>query len=480
MIYLVPEISLTEQIINKFFQTFGPERIAIIHSQIKKEEKLYYWKKIRDKKIDIIVGARSAVFAPVRDLGLIIVDEESDPSYKSNSTPRYNARQVAFIRAQKEKALMLMGTATPSIETFYFAKKGNFHLFELKSRYNKKPLPEFNVIDLSMDEGFSKKVPISETLIRQINQALSQKQQVILFLNRRGFSHFVFCRNCGFFYTCPHCNVSLRYHKGDKLICHWCGYTRKAGKTCEQCGQDYLVHGGAGTQKIESVIARVFPKYHISRLDTDAVRKKGKLKEIISQFESGDIHLLTGTQMLSKGHNFPDVTLVGILFIDELLNFPDFRNTENAFQLIVQVAGRAGRDKWPGQVYIQTFLPDHYAIKYAVNYDFLSFYKTELGLRKDLNFPPFCRLIKLTLEGKHEETVQNRAGEIYQKLKSFDTDAQLLGPIPSPLYRVKGKYRFQILIKTTSPASIKERIRHLNFMDRDVHLIIDVDPYSLL
>lgn len=480
----MPEISLTEQIIRKFYENFSSEKIAIIHSKIRKEEKLYYWHKIINNEIDIIIGARSAIFAPANNLGLIIVDEESDPSYKSGATPRYNARQVAFVRARNEKSLLVMGTATPSIETYYFAQKGKFKLFTLKERYNKQPLPEFNLIDLKEEPSFSKKFPLSEKLINEINNVLNKNEQVILFLNRRGFANYILCRNCGYVFTCPQCSISLTYHRvGNRLVCHYCGYTKGLKEQCEKCGSIDLTHGGAGTQKIQSLIEKIFSKYKVSRLDTDAVRKKGELSEIITKFESGDINLLTGTQMLSKGLNFPYVTFVGILFIDELLNLPDFRAAENTFTLIVQVSGRAGRENLPGKVFIQTFIPEHYAIKYASEYNFDGFYQYELKLRKQLYYPPFCRLIKITFEGKNIESVKKVSNRIAQylnkELKQIEK-TQILGPIPAPLAKIKGKFRYQILVKTYAIKNVKEYLTKIPVQERNVHIIIDVDPCSLL
>ncbi len=377
-----------------------------------------------------------------------------------------------------------MGTATPSIETYYFAQKGKFKLFTIKERYNKQPLPKFDLIDLKEEPTFSKKFPISEKLVKEINEVLSRKEQVILFLNRRGFSNYILCRNCGYVFTCPQCNISLTYHKiGSKLVCHYCGYTRSLPEKCDKCGIIDLSYRGAGTQKIESLLEKIFPEYKISRLDTDAVRKKGKLTKIITDFESGAINLIAGTQMISKGLNFPYVTLVGILFIDELLNLPDFRASENTFNLIVQVSGRAGREKLPGKVVIQTFIPEHYAIKYASEYNFEEFYKYELKLRKQLYYPPFCRLIKITFEGKNNKSVNDVARKIFsnlnQKLGNREK-TKILGPIPAPIARIKGKYRYQILIKTDSIKNIKNYLHLLPVQLKNVHIIIDVEPYSLL
>lgn len=470
--------------IKKFYENFGSEYIAVIHSRIRKEEKLYWWHKIIKGEANIVLGARSAVFAPFKNLGLIILDEESDPSYKSNSTPRYNARQVAFIRAKNENAVLVMGTATPSVETFYFAKEGKIKLFTLKERYMKRPLPYFSIIDLKNEKNFSKNMPLSQKLIEEIDNNLKKNEQVILFINRRGFSNYIICKNCGYVFKCPHCNISLTYHKvGLKLLCHYCGFTRNVPDKCERCGSINLLHRGAGTQKIENVLKKIFKDCNITRMDTDSTRRKGKISEIIRDFEEGKINIITGTQLISKGLNFPYVTLVGILFIDEILNIPDFRASENVFTHIIQVSGRAGRGELPGRVLIQTFIPDNYAIKFATEYNYEKFYEYEIELRKKLNYPPFCRLVKIIFEGKKNENVQLVSNEIknfIQKNLENLENIELLGPIPAPIAKLKGKFRYQILLKVKRISDVKKLLTEIPVSQKNVHIIIDVDPYSLL
>ena len=430
-----------------------------------------------------MVGARSAIFAPLNMLGLIIVDEENDSSYKSSQTPRYHARQVAFKRAKYEKALLVMGSAAPSVETYYYALKGIFKLFVLHERFNKNPLPEFHVIDLKESEGFTKKYPLTKELIQKVDENLKNNQQVILFLNRRGFSIYVICQDCGYVFSCEKCNISLKYHKTtEQLICHYCGYKKAYPSKCEKCNSTNFLQSGSGTQKIEYILNEIFNDKIISRLDIDVSRKKGQLKEIISNFEKNNINILTGTQIISKGLNFPNVTLVGILFIDDLLNLSDFRASENVFDLIIQVSGRAGRDKLVGQVVIQTYVPEHFSIKHATEYQFKEFYKEELELRKELNYPPFCRLVKITLEGKDLDMVIKTSQDIHTGLTNSinNETVELLGPISSPISKIKNKFRYQILIKTGKLNYIREALEKFNRRYKSVNVIIDVDPISLL
>lgn len=376
-----------------------------------------------------------------------------------------------------------MGSATPSVETYYYAMENKFKLFKLMERFNKNPLPKFQVIDLKEIEGFSKKYPITEILINKINHNLSRGQQVLLFLNRRGFSNYIVCQDCGAVFNCEKCNISLTYHKtSDNLICHYCGFKKPYQRKCEKCGSVNLSDKGAGTQKIENILKEVFTDKTISRLDLDVSRKKGKLKEIISDFENNNINILTGTQIISKGLNFPNVTLVGILFIDDILNLPDFRASENVFDLIVQVSGRAGRDKLIGEVLIQSYVPEHFSIKCATSYKFKQFYQEELKLRKQLNYPPFCRLVKITFEDINLKAVIDTSEDVYKIIKKYliDPQVELLGPISSPLSKIKNKFRYQILIKSKKMSSIKDALQQIKRRYKTVNVIIDVDPISLL
>ncbi len=464
------------------YATFGKDRVAIIHSYIKKEEKLYYWKKISENKIDVVLGARSAVFAPLKKLRLIIVDEENDSSYKSSNEPRYNARQVAYIRAKLNNALLIYGTATPSVEFYYQIKRKKFKVFYLNERFNKNPLPEFTIIDLKKDSSFNRKYPISTLLYEKIKKVLENREQVLLFLNRRGFSNYVFCKRCGYTFMCEKCNISLTYHKkNNKLICHYCGYNEILPEKCPKCNSINLEFVGAGTEKIEIILKKLFPDAKVERLDTDIARRKGKLKDILSRFENKEIDILTGTQIIARGLNFPYVTLVGILFVDELLNLPDFRAAEYTFNLIAQVAGRAGRDKLPGEVYIQTYLPEHYAIKSAVTYNFNLFYEEELKIRKELNYPPFVRLIKIVFSSENLDNVKNIAKEIYDNIKKWDiSNCEVLGPFPAPLGKIDKKYRYHILIKIKKLRDIQHLLHTLPHRKKGVLIAIDVDPISLL
>ncbi len=482
VIYLVPEISLTEQVIKKIYTNFDVNKVAVIHSNIKKEEKLYYLTKMVNNEIDIVLGARSAIFSPLKKLGLIIVDEENDSSYKSSTAPRYNARQIAFIRSKIDNALLIFGTATPSVELYYQAKLKKIKVFYLKERFNGSPLPEFNIIDLRKDTNFSKKYPISSLITEKINETIKKKEQVLMFINRRGFANYVFCKNCGYVITCKNCNISLTYHKkSNNLECHYCGHTEKLPNICPKCNSINLNFAGAGTEKIETLLKDIFSNYVIERLDTDITKKKGRLSEILKNFESGKIDILTGTQIISRGLNFPFVSLAVILFIDDLLNLPDFRTAENVFNLIVQVAGRAGRAEIPGEVYLQTFLPNHYAIKFATNYQFNMFYEKELKLRKSLNYPPFTRLIKITFSGENLENVIKISKKIGNEIKEANNNKfEILGPTQAPISKLHKKFRYHILIKINKIFSINKYLHKLPHKVNNVLISIDIDPISLL
>ncbi|MBU1076101.1 MAG: primosomal protein N', partial [Spirochaetes bacterium] len=365
----------------------------------------------------------------------------------------------------------------------YAAIQNKFKLFKLMERYNKNPLPKFQIIDLKNEEGFSKKYPVTETMIRKINDNINKNEQVLLFLNRRGFSNYMVCQECGSVINCEKCNISLTYHKATgEMICHYCGSKKPYYSKCDKCGSENLSDKGAGTQKIEDLLKNIFTDKNIARLDLDVSRKKGKLHEIIRDFENNSINILTGTQIISRGLNFPNVTLVGILYIDDILNLPDFRAAENVFDLIVQVSGRAGRDKLIGEVIIQTFLPDHFSIKHAVQYNFEKFYNEELDLRKALHYPPFYRLVKITFEASDVNAVEETSMKVCELLKKSisDTDVEFLGPISSPVSRIKDKHRYQLLIKCKKISSIREGLCKVNRRYHSVHVIIDVDPVSLL
>ncbi len=417
-------------------------------------------------------------------MGLIILDEENDASYKSNQTPRYNARQVAYMRALKENALLVMGSATPSVETYYQAKKNTFKLFTLEERYNQLPLPKFTIVDLKQSDDFSKKYPFSQILIQRVNENLKKNHQALLFIHRRGFSNYIVCKHCGYIFNCNNCNISLTYHKTSaKLVCHYCGHSEKLPERCPKCNSINLEHYGAGTQKVEDILKQIFQDKRIERLDMDVSRKKGMLEKIINDFAHNKINILTGTQIISKGLNFPSVVLSGILFLDDILNIPDFRSSENVFNLIIQIAGRSGRDKIPGEVIIQTFLPEHYSIKYATTYAFDKFYEEELKLREELHYPPYFRLIKITFEGITLKEVITTANQINEQLRQSlmnTKDIEILGPVSAPLSKIKTKYRYQILIKALSFKNLKNVLMKLERKMGKVQIIIDVDPVSLL
>ncbi len=380
-----------------------------------------------------------------------------------------------------QKAILLLGTATPSVETYYLASTGKFKMMRLFHRYHKKPMPEFVVVDIKKDNLFTKKYPFTTTLIRNIKEVLDKKEQVILFLNRRGFAHYAFCKRCGYVFKCQHCNITLTYHKKEgKLICHYCGYAEFIPQQCPECGSSLISFSGAGTEKIEELLTNTFQNIKVSRLDRDVSIKKGKSFEIISEFEKGNINILTGTQIITRGFNFPDVTLVGILYIDELLNLPEFKSAENTFTLITQVAGRAGRFEKPGKVIIQTFIPQHYVIKLATEYKIDEFYRTELNIRRRSGYPPFVRLIRILFEGKKEENVKIVSQKYTELLYEKSENCEILGPSPAPISKIKNKFRYHTIIKTLSPASLKNVLKTFPQKEKGTQIIIDIDPISLM
>ena len=389
-ILLVPEIGLTPAMAADLHQVFGDE-VAILHSALTDDERAEQWKRIRNGDSHIVVGTRSAVFAPVPDLALIVVDEEHDHSYKQDETPRYHARDVAVMRAKMCNAVVVLGSATPSLETYYNARQGKYKLMELGERIERRPLPEVEVLDMRAEFQRTKKDEVlSRKLVEEIGDRLERNEQVMVLLNRRGFSSFVLCRECGETVQCKNCAIAMTYHKREhRLICHYCGFMRPAPKTCPKCGSEYVQYLGTGSEKLEHILHTLFPQARIARLDRDTVRGRDDLERILSGLHSGDIDLLVGTQMIAKGHDIPNVTLVGVVGSDAALSFPDFRAAERTFQLLTQVAGRAGRGETPGKVVLQTYFPDHYAIQYAAAHDYHGFYEKESRFRSWMHYPPF-------------------------------------------------------------------------------------------
>ncbi|MDD4503407.1 MAG: primosomal protein N' [Clostridiaceae bacterium] len=452
-IMLVPEISLTPQMVSRFKNRFG-DNIAVLHSRLSEGEKYDEWRKIKAGIVKIAIGARSAVFAPFKALGLIIIDEEHEHTYKSETKPKYLTREVGEKRCRLEGANMLMGSATPSIETYYRARMGEIGLAELRSRVNGSPMPEVEVVDMREELKSGNKTVFSSSLTEAILDNLKSKDQMILFLNRRGHSTFVSCRQCGIVMKCPRCSISLTYHmKSEKLVCHYCGYERDNPTVCPKCKSTKIKYFGVGTQKLEKEFQKKFSVKNVLRMDADTTSKKNSHQEILDKYKRGESNVLIGTQMISKGLDFPDVTLVGVIAADTSLNLPDFRSAERTFQIITQVAGRSGRASKKGRVIVQTYNPEHYSIEYARYHDYKGFYEKEIMLRKELCYPPFSSIANIIISGTIENEVIKYANEISilldADLKQY-TGVEKLGPAAASISRIKNRFRWQIVIKSKS------------------------------
>jgi len=480
-IILVPEISLTPQTVARFKARFG-DKIAILHSRLVGSKRISEWQRISSGAAQIVIGARSAIFAPVKNLGLVVVDEEHETSYKQEDVPRYNARDVAIKRAELSGAIVILGSATPSLESFYAAKNGRFALIELSERIDSRLLPAVDIVDMREEMTRAKRIPIfSQKLKEWIEKDIVEKKQVILFLNRRGFSTFISCRKCGYVIKCKRCSVSLIYHfDKKKLACHHCGFNMEPPEICPECNEAYLKYWGLGTEKVESELHRIFPAARIARMDTDSTSKRGSHVKVLSRFKDGHIDILIGTQMIAKGLDFPKVTLVGVISADTALNLPDFRSAERTFNLLTQVAGRAGRSDLGGRVIIQSYTPQHFSIQAAKTHDYNAFYDKEIALRKELYLPPFCHMVNLTLRGRKEERVfkasENLKTNLENEIKS--KNIEILGPAPSPISKMKGLYRWNLFLRSESAESITAILKKALDKSKSSGIImtVDVDP----
>ena len=489
-IVLVPEISLTPQMLDRFISRFGKETIAVLHSKLSIGERHDEWERIKENKAKIVIGARSAIFAPVKDLGIIIIDEEHDSSYKSEASPKYDAKEVAKKIAKQENVPLVLGSATPDLRTFYNAKETEkITLLELTKRANNSNLPSVQVVDLKQELANGNRTMISVKLYKLIEENLKNKKQTILFLNRRGFSTFIMCRDCGYVAKCRNCNISLTYHKKEeKLKCHYCGYEESLVKICPNCGSKKIRHFGTGTQKLELEINKMFPKASTIRMDIDTVTKKNSHEEILRKFNEEKIDILIGTQMIVKGHHFPDVTLVGVVSADGSLNIDDYRASERTFDLLVQVAGRAGREKLPGNVIIQTYNPDNYSIQYSKKQNYEEFYNVEIKLRKQLRYPPFCDIIMFGISGEREEIVSKTANQLYanlhKKIQQEDIAANILKPLPAPMDKIKNRYRWRIIIKSEVNDKLIEIINECLYdkelLKNNARVIADINPTNMM
>ena len=488
-IVLVPEISLTPQMLDRFISRFGKEKIAVLHSKLSIGERHDEWERIQEGKANIVIGARSAIFAPVKNLGIIIIDEEHDSSYKSEATPKYNAKEVAKKIAKEAKIPLLLGSATPDLTTFYNAKETKkITLLELTKRANNSNLPKVEIVDLKQELANGNRSMLSNNLYQSIEQNLKDKLQTILFLNRRGYSTFIMCRNCGYTVKCKNCNISMTYHSYEnKLKCHYCGYEEKLVKTCPECGSDKIRYFGTGTQKLEQEIHKQFPQAKTIRMDVDTVTKKNSHEEILNKFKNEDIDILIGTQMVVKGHHFPKVTLVGVIAADSSLNIDDYRATERTFQILTQVAGRAGRENLPGKVIIQSYNPENFSIQDAQKQDYEKFYDTEIALRKQLKYPPFCDIIVIGFNSINEEEIKkvsNLAYEIAVK-KLNNEEFKIFKPMPSPIDKIQNKFRWRIIIKGNMNENANGALNELlgilydeNY--KNVKISIDVNPNNMV
>lgn len=487
VVLLLPEIALTPQMMDFFKEKLG-EEIALIHSKISNSKKLTLYKKIMRGEINIIIGPRSALFVPAFNLGCIIVDEEHDDSYKSAKKPRYDARFVAIKRASLYGALCIFGSATPSIESWYSASKGELKLLRLEKRFNNLPLPTVELVNLTSAEKYQD-FYISMRIIEAISERLERKQKVIIFLNRRGFNSFIQCRDCGLVLYCDSCSIPLTYHNASqKLQCHYCGIEKEMVTECPDCHSKNLKYLGLGTEKVEQIIQNYFQNYKIARFDADSV-KESNYDEILNNFKNGDTDILIGTQMITKGHHFPDVNLVCVINADILLNMPDFRANEKTFQTLVQVSGRAGRTYERGHVLIQTLRPTHYAIECVVNQDYESFIDKELKVRKSLNYPPFVRMLRILIKGKEEQRAMVASKKLLFSIQQFILQMNLkgkviiLGPSKAPIEKIEASYRYHIILKSHNLSVLIDIGNYLNDnfkLDSHLNIEFDIDPVSLL
>lgn len=484
-IVLVPEISLTPQTVKRFIERLG-DKVAVFHSRLSKGEKYLEWEKVNSGKAKVVVGARSALFTPVKNLGIVIIDEEHDTSYKSGQSPYYHAREVAEKLCELNNATLVLGSATPDISTYYRAVNGEIKLIELKKRTNNKSLPQTDIVDMREELVSGNKTIFSTKLYDEIKLNLSKKEQTILFLNRRGYSTFVNCRKCGFVAKCRNCNIALTYHMDtNSLECHYCGAKFKNPDICPICKEKYIKYFGIGTQKIESAVQKVFPEASVVRMDLDTTTKKNSHEEILSKFRDENIDILIGTQMIAKGHDFPNVTLVGVMAADTSLNSNDFYSAERTFDLLTQVSGRAGRAEKNGRVIIQTYESDNYSIVSAKEHDYNKFYSQEILLREQLNYPPFCDITLINVSSDNEAKVIEDSRNIRIIFEEYFKDNEkviVLKEIPAPISKIKNKYRFRIIIKSDRGIRINEcinRLLHSNeFNEITSEFTVDFRPVS--
>ena len=500
VIALVPEISLTPQTAARFVGRFG-ERVALLHSRLSDGERYDQWHRIQKGEADIVIGPRSAIFAPVKALGMLIIDEEHSDSYKSDNAPRYHAREVAQKRSELSNCPVLLGSATPSLESFHQAKNGSYRLLNLPTRVFDRKMPDVHIVDMRTELKKGNRTIFSEILRSSIEERLVRREQIILFLNRRGHSTYVFCRTCGYVEQCDNCSISLTYHRETQLlVCHHCGAKRPTQPNCPQCGSEAIRFFGAGTEAVEQEVRKAFPQASVQRFDADSTARKNAHQQILEGFEQQKIDILIGTQMVSKGLDFPNVTLVGVIAADTALNLPDFRASEQTFSLLTQVAGRSGRAELEGKVVIQTYMPDHYCIAAAEKHDYLDFYRQEIEARGALRYPPFSHVAVLLLRGKDEKEVIDTAHTVRDQLEIWQTDqartsqapdtqalaVEILGPAPAPLSKIEGKFRWHLLLRSPAAEKLGQLLRRLSddppvtIKSKAIEFVIDIDPTNTL
>ncbi|WHF28525.1 primosomal protein N' [Bacillus altitudinis] len=486
-IVLVPEISLTPQMVQRFKERFG-SNVAVLHSGLSTGEKYDEWRKIHRKEVKLVVGARSAVFAPFENLGMIIIDEEHESSYKQEEMPRYHAKDVAIERAGRHQCPVVLGSATPSLESYARAKKGVYTLLTLKRRVNQQQLPHVSLIDMREELRNGNRSMFSEELMLRLKEVLERKEQAVLFLNKRGYSSFVMCRDCGYVEQCPHCEISLTYHRFQKrLKCHYCGHEAPVPAECPECHSEHIRYFGTGTQRVEEELTKVLPEARVIRMDVDTTSRKGAHEKLLTSFANKEADILLGTQMIAKGLDFPDVTLVGVLSADTSLHIPDFRSSEKTFQLLTQVSGRAGRHEKAGSVIIQSYTPSHYSIELTKQHDYEAFYEQEMLHRRHQSYPPFYFLAMVTVS--HEEVT--KAAHVTDKIVQFlkmncAPNTRILGPAASPIAKIKDRYRYQCVIKYKRENELASLLRKIQdhyqkeMEQKQLMISIDMNPYMMM
>ena len=485
---LVPEIALTPVFSRRLKMHFG-DKVAIFHSSLSRGERFDEWTRVKNGDARVVIGTRSAVFAPVKDLGLVIVDEEHESTYRQQDSPHYNGRDTAIVRAQKESAVVILGSATPSLESFHNASTGKYTYLQLPQRLGDRPLAEAEIIDMrAVFSQYKKPRIFSDDLVEAIGETYKRGEQSIILLNRRGYSSFVLCRSCGESIQCPNCDVTLTYHHADRvIICHYCNHRESAPSLCPSCDGKFIYYVGEGTQQIEEKLSKLFPEMRIARIDKDTTARLGAFEKTLFEFSEGKIDMLVGTQILAKGHDFPNVTLVGVVSVDAGLGLPDFRAAERTFQLLTQVAGRAGRGDLPGKVLIQTYHPYHYALRHARSQDYAGFYQEEIRHRQNHTYPPFVALASLLVHGTDLGKVRSIAVELRKALDRANADrvARILGPAPAPLARLKGEFRMQLLVKSRNRQQLRAILDQAlqEMRDQKINLRainVEIDPVSIM